>query len=63
MKQRTRDYITGYLAGKHIIQYDEGGRTWFERDNAGRVRYFDTEGEATAAIKHLRPRQRERSNA
>lgn len=59
MKPRTRDYEIAWMIGKHVIQYEEGGRTWLERDTEGKVRYFDTQAEAEAAVKLLRPRKRE----
>ena len=49
--KRSRTYTVGYLAyGVYVVCYEEGGRTWFLRDNDGKSISFLTEEEAEAYI-------------
>ena len=42
------NYRVGYLSGSFVVEYEQAGRTWFEKDADGRTLWFDHRSEAQA---------------
>ena len=52
MPHESAEFHVGWMCGSFTIEYEDGGRTFFLRDEDG-VLYFDSRTEAESHIKSL----------